>query len=81
MIDADGPPLTDADRAGMRRVAAVKDVRWKLNMSQEEFAAAYGIPLATLKAWERREVEPSQAEQAYIKLIAREPERAKVLTI
>lgn len=72
--------VTKTDLAGMRRVAPVKDLRWKLSMSQEEFASAYGIPLKTLRAWERREVEPSPAERAYIKLIARDPERARLVT-
>ena len=79
-LDTDGPPLSDADREGMRRVAPVKDLRWKLNMSQQDFASAYGIPLQTLRAWERREAEPSPAELAYIRLIERDPVHARLVT-
>jgi DNA-binding transcriptional regulator YiaG len=49
---ADGPPPTRKEREGMRRVALVKELRWKLAMSQENFARAYGIPLETLIAYE-----------------------------
>ena len=76
-VDPYGPPLTSADRAGMRRVATVKDLRWKLSLSQEDFAAAYGIPLETLRSWERRESEASPTELAYLELIERDPDYAK----
>ena len=56
-----------------------KVVRHKLRMSQEKFAAAYGIPPDTLLAWERLESQPSAAEAAYLTLIAREPERSKLV--
>ena len=46
-------------------------------MSQEEFSDAYCIPLDDLKAWERRQREPSQAEAHLIELIARDPEHTK----
>ena len=46
-------------------------------MSREEFAAAYGIPLETLVAWERHRAEPSEVELAYLRLIEREPEMAR----
>ena len=75
------PPLTDQAREGMRRMAPVKALRWRLNMSQEEFAAAFGIPLATLKSWERRTVVPSETESAYIRLIERNPEAAKLVPV
>ena len=76
--DPDGPPLTDEDREGMRRVAMVKELRWKLALTQEEFAAAYVIPLETLRAWERRQAEPS-AEMAYLRAIERNPEVNKLV--
>ena len=64
----------------MRRVAMVKDLRWKLNLSQDDFAATYGIPLETLRSWERRESEPSPTELAYLELIERDPDYAKATT-
>ena len=35
--------------------------------------------METLRAWERHEAEPTPAETAYLRLIEREPERAKLL--
>ena len=79
VADPDGPPLTDAERDGMRRVAMVKQLRWKLELTQEAFAAAYDIPLDTLRAWERRQADPTAAEMAYLRAIERNPEVNKLV--
>ena len=44
----------------------------------EAYPIEDGIPLDTLAAWERHEAEPSEVELAYLKLIEREPELARV---
>jgi putative transcriptional regulator len=75
--DPDNPPLTDEQLAQFRRPALSMKVRLKLHMGRETFAAAYGIPLETLRAWERHEVQPTEVEIAYLRLIEREPEVAK----
>jgi len=75
--DPDNPPLTDEQLAQFRRPALSMKVRHKLHMGRETFSAAYGIPLETLKAWERHEVEPTEVEMVYLRLIEREPEMAK----
>jgi putative transcriptional regulator len=77
--DPDNPPLTDEQLAQFRRPALVKRLRHKLRMGRETFSDAYGIPLATLVAWERHEAEPSAVEIAYLALIEREPERSKLV--
>jgi putative transcriptional regulator len=45
-----------------------------LGFTQEEFAVRYQIPLGTLRDWEGR-TEPDQPARAYLKVIARDPER------
>ena len=75
--DPDNPPLTDEQLAQFRRPALSMKVRLKLRMGRETFSAAYGIPVETLRAWERHEVEPTGVEIAYLRLIEREPEMAK----
>jgi putative transcriptional regulator len=76
--DPDSAPMqTPEQLAKMRRVSLVKHVRQKLGMSRENFAASYGIPLEALNAWERHEAKPTLVEEAYLRLILREPERAK----
>ncbi len=77
--DPDAAPLSTPERPSRaRRLALAKLVRQKLRMSREAFAAAYGIPLDTLNAWERHEAVPTAVEEVYLKLIGREPELAKV---
>ncbi len=78
LADPDAQPATAEQLArGGRPLAKV--VRHKLRMSQEEFAAAYGIPLDALAAWERRQAEPTATEVAYLRLIERNPEAARLL--
>jgi putative transcriptional regulator len=77
LADPDNPPLTAEQLAQFRRPSLAMTVRRKLHMSREAFAAAYGIPLQTLQAWERHQVEPTEVESAYLRLIEREPEMTK----
>ena len=77
LADPDNPPLTDEQLAQFRRPALARQVRHKLGMGREAFAAAYGIPVETLRAWERHEAEPTEVEIAYLRLIEREPEMTK----
>ena len=72
----DAQPIPPERLARMGRPLA-KVVRHQLRMTREDFAAAYGIPLATLVRWERLEAEPTATELSYLKLIARNPEAAK----
>ena len=51
----------------------VKAIRRSLRMSQGEFAAAYRIPLATLKNWEQGRRQPDAPAAAYLKAIQRRP--------
>ena len=76
--DPDCPaPKTPDELARMRRISDAKFIRRKLGMTRQQFADAYGIPLDVLVGWERREVEPSRAELAYLRAIEREPERIR----
>ena len=72
------PPIPPERLARMKRVSLAKFIRHELAMSREQFAEAYGIPLDSLRAWERHEAEPTPAETAYLKLIQRAPELARM---
>jgi putative transcriptional regulator len=67
--------------AGMRvRVVEVPDVRAirrKLRMSQSAFAAAYRIPLATVKNWEQGRRQPDAPAAAYLTAIRRRPKEIR----
>ena len=54
-------------------VPDVRAIRRKLHMSQQEFAAAYRIPLPTLKNWEQGRRHPDAPAAAYLLAIAKRP--------
>ena len=71
--DPDNPPLTKAQRARLRPVSQAKRIRWALRLTQEQFAAKFGIPLGTLRDWEQHKVEPDAAARVLLKIIATDP--------
>jgi putative transcriptional regulator len=62
---------------GMRvtkvEIPDVKAIRRGLRMSQHRFAAAYRIPLPTLKNWEQGRRQPDAPAAAYLLAIKRRP--------
>ena len=72
--DPDAQPLTEADLKRMKQTPRVKIIRRALDLTQEEFAERYRIPLGTLRDWEQGRAEPDQPTRAYLTLIARDPE-------
>src|SRR5271157_275473 len=53
LSDLDAPPATEAQLARARRVPTVRSLRKKLNLTQEEFAARFHLPLGTVRDWEQ----------------------------
>jgi putative transcriptional regulator len=76
LSDPDNPPLTEADLARLKPLPKARALRLRLRLTQEEFAARYHIPLGTLRDWEQRRAEPDRTAQAYLSVIAAEPEAA-----
>jgi putative transcriptional regulator len=72
--DPDAQPLTGADLRRMKQTPRVKIIRRALDLTQEEFAQRYHIPIGTLRDWEQGRAEPDQPTRAYLTLIARDPE-------
>lgn len=58
-------------------VADARAIRHRLGLSQQAFAAAYRIPLATLKGWEQGRRHPDATASAYLRVIAGLPEQAR----
>ena len=77
--DPDALPMTAEELRVARRVPRVKTLRRALGFTQEEFAARYQIPLGTLRDWEQGRSEPDRPARAYLKIIARDPERVHQL--
>jgi len=55
----------------------VRAIREGLGLSQQAFATAYRIPLATLKGWEQGRRQPDATASAYLSVIARLPSQAR----
>ena len=77
MPDPDDRPLTDADLARMKRTPQVKVVRRALGLTQEEFANQFHIPIGTLRDWEQDRNVPDKAAEAYLRVIARDPDAVR----
>ena len=58
-------------------VPDVRAIREALGLSQQAFASAYRIPLATLKGWEQGRRHPDATASAYLAVIARLPSEAR----
>ena len=65
---------------GLRPVLVPAAIRAKVGMSQDRFARALRVPVATLRNWEQGRTPPDPAALSLLALVADDPERAfKVL--
>lgn len=76
-LDPDHRPLTDADLTRMTRTPQVKIIGRALKLTQEEFAAQFHIPIGTLHDLEQDRNAPDTAAQAYLRLIAKDPDAVR----
>jgi len=74
LSDPDCPPATKAQLARARRVPTVRALRHKLNLTQEEFAARFHLPLGTVRDWEQGAHVPDKAAQVLLRVIANDPD-------
>ena len=79
VYDPENPPLTEEQLKNMRRLTPAKSIRWKLCLSQQEFADLYQIPVGTLRDWEQHRTEPDATAKAYLKVIAADPEKVAAM--
>lgn len=57
----------------------VKNIRQKTHLTQDEFASAFGISVATLRHWERGDRQPQGPALVLLNLVRKSPDM--VLTI
>lgn len=74
LADEDNPPLTETELKGLRRVPNPKEIRKRLKMTQQQFAAQFELPLGTLRDWEQGVREPDSAAKCYLRVIANNPQ-------
>jgi putative transcriptional regulator len=72
--DRDCPPATTAQLARARRVPAVRSLRKKLKLTQQEFSARFHLPLGTIRDWEQGTHRPDKAAQVLLTIIAKDPD-------
>ena len=64
-------------RVNTIEVPDVRAIREALGLTQQAFASAYRIPLATLKGWEQGRRQPDATASAYLSVIAGLPQQAR----
>ena len=74
LSDPDALPMTYEQLARSRRVNIVKGIRQMVGMTQAEFAAAFQLPLSTVRDWEQERSRPDAPARALLNAIARDPE-------
>jgi putative transcriptional regulator len=72
--DPDNPPLTDEELSRMRRVPNTRQIRMRLNLTQEAFAERFFLPLGTIRDWEQGKKMPDSAARVLLRVIERNPE-------
>ena len=73
LSDPDAAPVPVHETPGLVHVVNVKRLRERLGLTQEAFAAAYRIPIGTLRDWEQRRKIPDAPTRAYLTIIAHDP--------
>jgi putative transcriptional regulator len=74
LSDLDCPPASKAGLARARRTPALRTLRKKLNLTQEQFAARFHLPLGTVRDWEQGAHRPDKAAQVLLTVIERDAE-------
>jgi putative transcriptional regulator len=75
--DPDARPFTEEEYKRAKKVPRVKIIRRASGLTQEEFAERFRIPLGTLRDWEQGRATPDQPTQAYLTVIAYNPEHVR----
>ena len=66
----------DAPFPPFRPVPNVQAIRTRLQMTQEAFAKAIGVPVATVRNWEQSRTSMDPAVRSLLRVVEREPDAA-----
>lgn len=72
--DPDNPPLTAEQLSRMEPVPNPKQIRQRLRMTQEQFAARFHLRVGTVRDWEQGLKEPDSAARVLLRVIDKNPE-------
>ena len=68
------PATTSVASAEAATLPAVRDLRRRARLTQQEFAARLGVPVETIRNWEQGKRMPRGPARALLAVIARAPE-------
>ncbi len=74
LSDPDNPPLTTEELEQLAQPNEFRDVRQRLNLTVFQFAERFGIPIATVLAWESGEALPDAGARVLLRVIEHDPE-------
>jgi putative transcriptional regulator len=74
LSDVDALPTPEKQLDGARRMPTVRALRKKLNLTQEEFASRFHLPLGTIRDWEQGAHRPDQAARVLLTVIEKDPD-------
>ena len=66
----------DAPLPPLRPMPNVRAIRTRLQMTQETFAKAIGVPLATVRNWEQSRTKMDPAVRSLLRVVELEPDAA-----
>lgn len=66
----------DAPLPPFRLVPSVRAIRTRLGMTQEAFAKAINVPVATVRNWEQSRTGMDPAVRSLLRIVEREPDAA-----
>ncbi|MGI8962914.1 MAG: helix-turn-helix domain-containing protein [Thermomicrobiales bacterium] len=73
LSDPDNPPISDEELARFRRVPNPREIRKRLNLTQEEFAERFHLRLGTIRDWEQGKKQPDSAARVLLWVIETNP--------
>src|SRR5438874_13513832 len=69
---ADDPDLAPPTET-LQPLLEARDIRRKLGLTQPQFAKKLGVPVATVRHWERNETRTDQVFQGLLRILGRMP--------
>lgn len=74
LSDPDNPPLTDEELARMRPAPRAWEIARRLNLTPEQFADRFDIPLHLVHAWIVEHKAPDTTARALLRVIDKHPD-------
>lgn len=74
VTDPDAQPATETQLLQARRAPNVRQLRRKLNLTQEQFAHTFQLSLGAIRDWEQGRNQPDHAARAFLRVIEFDPE-------